>query len=59
MPTDAGGLLLLLLSFVVTFSLGRTISKRVRRNSARKAEEEARRNESRQVRRQRERSKRA
>jgi hypothetical protein len=58
MPSDLGGLLLLLLSFVATFTVARLLSKRVRRDRERKAQEQVRKSESRQVRRRRERAKR-
>jgi flagellar biosynthesis/type III secretory pathway M-ring protein FliF/YscJ len=58
MPSEVGSLLLLLLSFVVTFTVARALAKWVRRGRERKAQEDARKAESRQVRRRRERGKR-
>ncbi|HET6828829.1 MAG TPA: hypothetical protein VFH35_09130 [Ramlibacter sp.] len=58
MPTGAGGILLALLSFIVTFTLARVLSRRWRQERERKAREAALRGESRQARRRRERKQR-
>lgn len=58
MPSGAGGILLALLSFIVTFTLARVLSRRWRQERERKAREAALRGESRQARRRRERKKR-
>jgi flagellar biosynthesis/type III secretory pathway M-ring protein FliF/YscJ len=55
MPSDVSGLLLLLFSFVVTFTIARMAAKWFRRERRRKDEAAARAAESRQVRRARER----
>jgi membrane protein implicated in regulation of membrane protease activity len=58
MPSGAGGILLALLSFIVTFTLARVLSRRWRQERERKAREAALHGESRQARRRRERKKR-
>jgi hypothetical protein len=55
MPTGLPGLLLALMSFLVTFVVARALSRRWRADRERKALDKTRRGESRQVRRQRER----
>jgi len=55
MPVGAGGVLVMLMSFVLTFIVARVIAKWFWRNRARKTEERERASESRQVRRARER----
>lgn len=55
MPTGLPGLLVALMSFVVTFMVARALSRRWRADRERKALDKARQGESRQVRRQRER----
>lgn len=55
MPTGLPGLLVALMSFLVTFVVARALSRRWRADRERKALDKARRGESRQVRRQRER----
>jgi uncharacterized membrane protein YdjX (TVP38/TMEM64 family) len=55
MPSDAVGLLVLLVSSVVTFTLARVLGKRWRDKRKQKQEAQARASETRQVRRARER----
>jgi hypothetical protein len=55
MPSDVGSLLVLLLSFAVTFTVARLLGKRYRAKRRQKEEARSRANETRQVRRARER----
>jgi uncharacterized protein (DUF2062 family) len=59
MPTGTAGVIVMLLSFALTFIVARTVAKWFWRRRAQQSEEKARAAESRQVRRARERKGRA